>query len=162
MDQGNSSWKRAFPPSQFFPKPHPTNSNHLSSLHQQTGKKHNHLAYRGTVKVIEPEKNYFDLSLLSVYLIVILFAIGTIYIALQAFNKPSETKISTSQPKKQERSRPTPTPVKGESSSKSFDESWIPEEHLRNRKARTGAGAASSGDEEGNLSSGGGKRRNRK
>lgn len=98
--------------------------------------------------MIEPPKNYLDPTLLSVYLILALSIFGTIYVALQAFKKPTEKKDEKSRSNKvATASRPAPVPNKG-LDGKSFDESWIPEEHLKKKKGRvSNVAATSSGDE---------------
>ena len=58
---------------------------------EQTGKKHLIHAYRGSVRVEEPPKNWFDLQLLSVYVIVAAFIGGVGYLVYTSYINPEET-----------------------------------------------------------------------
>lgn len=57
---------------------------------EQTGKKHRIHAYRGSVQVIEPPKNWFDLQLLSVYAILVAAVAGVGYFVYTSYIKPEE------------------------------------------------------------------------
>lgn len=57
---------------------------------EQTGKKHRIHAYRGNVQVIEPPKNWFDLQLLSVYVIAAAVVAGIGYAVYSSYLKPEE------------------------------------------------------------------------
>lgn len=69
---------------------------------EQTGKKHRIHAYRGQVQVIEPPKNWFDLQLISVYLISLAMIAGMGYVAYSMYLKP-EVKDASGPKKKFEK-----------------------------------------------------------
>lgn len=62
---------------------------------EQTGKKHRLHAYRGTVQVIEPPKNWFDLQLLSVYAISIAAVVGLVYFLYTSYVISEEKSAGT-------------------------------------------------------------------
>ncbi|SNX84350.1 uncharacterized protein MEPE_03059 [Melanopsichium pennsylvanicum] len=105
---------------------------------EQTGKKHRIEAYRGAVQVVEPPKNWFDLQLLSVYVIAIAAIVGVVYFLYTSYVISEEKGAG---PKKFE--KPAVVQQSG------FKDEWIPEHHLRSRKGKgKSAGALSSGDDE--------------
>lgn len=122
---------------------------------QQTGKKHNIHAYTGTVTVVEPKKSWFDPQLLSLYALLAGIVGTAIYWASKNF--PGSKTIS----KRKERQagiKSTPkaatTGTKGQTiptptaSTSAYDESWIPEHHLKREgasspRARAGRTASS-------------------
>ncbi|SPO25377.1 uncharacterized protein UTRI_03208_B [Ustilago trichophora] len=105
---------------------------------EQTGKKHRIHAYRGAVQVVEPPKNWFDLQLISVYVISVAAIAGLVYFLYTSF-VISEEKAAG--PKKFEK----PAVVK----QAGVQDEWIPEHHLRARKGKgKSTGALSSGDDE--------------
>ncbi|SJX62853.1 uncharacterized protein SRS1_13680 [Sporisorium reilianum f. sp. reilianum] len=107
---------------------------------EQTGKKHRIHAYRGAVQVIEPPKNWFDLQLISVYIIAIAAIACIVYFLFTSYVM-SEEKSAAGGPKKFEK----PAVVK----ETGLQDEWIPEQHLRARKSKGKvAGALSSGDDE--------------
>ncbi|KAN0064732.1 hypothetical protein ACQY0O_001787 [Thecaphora frezii] len=127
---------------------------------EQTGKKHRIEAYRGKVQVVEPPKDWFDWQLLSVYAFGIAAAVGAAVFAYNSYfgasiqkagasgaaaakkrNNAASSAASTSQQAKADR----PSLIKTKSGE--YDSEWIPETHIRARKARS-SGALSSGDEE--------------
>lgn len=61
---------------------------------EQTGKKHRIHAYRGQVQVVEPPKNWFDLQLISVYLISLATIAGLGYIGYSVYLKPEVKEVS--------------------------------------------------------------------
>ncbi len=69
---------------------------------EQTGKKHRIHAYRGTVKVVEPAKSWFDLQLISVYIIAIAAVAGIVYFLYTSY-VISEEKSAAGGPKKFEK-----------------------------------------------------------
>ncbi|PWN51086.1 hypothetical protein IE53DRAFT_386578 [Violaceomyces palustris] len=115
---------------------------------EQTGKKYNIQAYRGKVQVEEPPKNWFDLQLLSLYAMFIGGIGATAYFTL--FSGGGKRKGGS---KKVDAPSVT-TSVSAKASGAggdeaSYDEDWIPEQHLKSRKTRSSAAnALSSGDEE--------------
>lgn len=107
---------------------------------EQTGKKHRIHAYSGSVQVIEPPKNWFDLQLLSVYVIGAALVAGIAYLVYASYFGAEEK--SATGAKKFE--KPAVVQQSG------VQDEWIPEHHLRARKGGKGkaAGALSSGDDE--------------
>ncbi|ETS64795.1 hypothetical protein PaG_00760 [Moesziomyces aphidis] len=106
---------------------------------EQTGKKHRIPAYRGAVQVVEPPKNWFDLQLLSVYVIAAATIAGIAYVVYATYIKAEDT--TATGPKKFE--KPAPVQQSG------VQDEWIPEHHLRARKGKgKSTGALSSGDDE--------------
>ncbi|UZJ53043.1 hypothetical protein CBS101457_002363 [Exobasidium rhododendri] len=106
----------------------------------QTGKKHNIHAYTGTVTVIEPKKSWFDAQLLSLYAIMA----GIVLIAIQWASKqfPGSASINKRKDRQADAKalpKGTATSTRGQpmststASSSSYDESWIPEHHLKSR-----------------------------
>lgn len=69
---------------------------------EQTGKKHRIHAYSGTVKVIEPAKSWFDLQLISVYIIGLAAIAGLGYFVYITYIVKEE-KSATGGPKKFEK-----------------------------------------------------------
>ncbi|WWC61998.1 uncharacterized protein I303_104585 [Kwoniella dejecticola CBS 10117] len=118
-----------------------------ASLHQVT-------ALNQTVSVVEPAHKWFDPSLLFLYLILSTALLGGAYAIYQSF-------FNTAPAKKggkgafQKKSVKSVVPAEDKSvypNVKPYEEEWIPASHLKNRqsklkKSKSGAGAASSGDE---------------
>ncbi|PIL35769.1 hypothetical protein GSI_02499 [Ganoderma sinense ZZ0214-1] len=104
------------------------------------GKMYRVTAYDSTVTVVEPESSFFDLKLLSTYLIVagVLSGLGYYtYITLAP------------QPKKR-KARPevsTPVGTVTATGAGGYEEEWIPEHHLKKSKKAKSSGTATSGDE---------------
>ncbi len=71
---------------------------------EQTGKKHRIPAYRGAVQVVEPPKNWFDLQLLSVYVIAAATIAGIAYVVYATYIKAEDT--TATGPKKFEKPAP--------------------------------------------------------
>ncbi|KAJ9479134.1 hypothetical protein PHBOTO_002621 [Pseudozyma hubeiensis] len=106
---------------------------------EQTSKKHRIHAYRGKVQVVEPPKNWFDLQLISVYIIAIAAIVGVVYFVYTSYVIAEEKNAAG--PKKFE--KPAPVQQSG------VQDEWIPGQHLRSRKGKSAAsGALSSGDDE--------------
>lgn len=117
----------------------------FDSFAQQTSKKHNIHAYTGTVTVVEPKKSWFDPQLLSLYAIMVGILGIAVYWAAQNFpgsksvNKRKDRRAGA---KSTATDKGTVIGVKGQpitattGTTSSYDESWIPEHHL---KARQGA-----------------------
>lgn len=131
----------------------------------QTSRKYNIPAYTGTVTVIEPPKNWLDPQLWSVYIIFagILAAAG--YFAKQYVtggSQPAKKSGGASGGKAPRGGAAKPAAVAASSSTAAggYDEDWIPEHHLKARRARSGD--LSSGDESGKKSPTGRKRGGRK
>ena len=61
---------------------------------EQTGKKHRIHAYRGKVQVVEPPKNWFDLQLISVYVIGFAVIVGGAYFILSSYVFGEEKKVA--------------------------------------------------------------------
>ncbi|CAG8742141.1 16864_t:CDS:2, partial [Funneliformis caledonium] len=83
------------------------------------------VAYNGTVTVVDPDVSIFDLQLLFMWLILIMAFGGFVYMIYQAFFagvKPKKTKRAPVV--KTENSETGPSDLK-------YDESWIPEHHLK-------------------------------
>ena len=57
---------------------------------EQTGKKHRIHAYSGSVQVVEPPKNWFDLQLLSAYLFAAAFVAGIGYLVYNTYVNPED------------------------------------------------------------------------
>lgn len=127
----------------------------------QTSKKYNIQAYQGTVTVIEPPKNWLDPQLWSVYLILVGLLAGAGYFAKQYFAPAPTTKKGGAAGGAKPRGG-VAKPAAVASSAKGYDESWIPEHHLKARKSTRGADGLSSGDEDGRKSPSGKKRGGRK
>ncbi len=52
---------------------------------QQTSKTHNILAYKGSVTVVEPKRNWFDLQILSVYALMVAGVGAGLYFLYESF-----------------------------------------------------------------------------
>lgn len=125
----------------------------------QTSKKHNVLAYTGKVTVIEPPKSWFDLQTLSLYVFGLALLAGGAWLAREMyFPEPKKGKGR----KKSGSTRTSAGPPTGATTGvamggngKGYDESWIPESHLRSKKAVAGG----SGDEGRKSPVGAGKKR---
>lgn len=131
---------------------------------EQTGKKHRIHAYRGQVQVIEPPKNWFDLQLISVYLISLATIAGLGYIGYSVYLKPEVKDVSGAKKKFDKPAAPVvqQTGVQDEwivsaslaclvsvSIADTFPCFLQPEHHLRSRQSKPkSAGALSSGDDE--------------
>ncbi|GAA5932335.1 hypothetical protein JCM1841_000852 [Sporobolomyces salmonicolor] len=123
-------------------------------------KKHTVLGYDGTVTIAEPESSWFDLELIALYVMLAGFFGGVGYLVYTAYLVPPTAK-SKSKAKKQ----PRPTAVVAKNSEirdsadaterPLLDEDWIPEHHLRARKAKKAAGYSSGGVTSGEESEGG-------
>lgn len=98
-----------------------------------SSKKYNVLLYRGAVTVEEPPQSIFDLQLLSVYLILLALVGGAAYIVYRMYVAPlMRPKVSSTK----RREPPAPAPA-ANTSGKSYDESWIPEEVINQQRARS-------------------------
>ncbi|KZT07697.1 uncharacterized protein LAESUDRAFT_724688 [Laetiporus sulphureus 93-53] len=110
--------------------------------HVSDGEKHRVMAYDSIVTVVEPELSWFDLKMLSTYLVVALLLGGLGYYAYLAF---------LPQPKRKTRTVPSvsaPVGTVTATGAGGYQEEWIPEHHLKKSKAKkTKSGAATSGDE---------------
>ncbi|TKY85747.1 hypothetical protein EX895_005287 [Sporisorium graminicola] len=106
---------------------------------EQTGKKHRIHAYRGAVQVIEPPKNWFDLQLISVYVIAAAAIVGVVYFLFTSYVISEEKSAAGSK----KFDKPAAVQQAG------LQDEWIPDHHLRARKGKgKAAGALSSGDDE--------------
>ncbi|KAI9570539.1 hypothetical protein HD554DRAFT_2170145 [Boletus coccyginus] len=90
-------------------------------------------AFDSVVTVVEPEGSWFDLKLISTYLIVAAFLGGATYFLYLTYLPATKAK----RPKRvrPEASAPVST-VTVNSSGARYEEEWIPEHHLRKPKAR--------------------------
>lgn len=111
----------------------------------QTSKKHNIHAYTGTVTVVEPPKSWYDVQLLSLYVLLAGIVVATILWASQNF--PGSRTVDKRKQRKTQGKTVSSSgstvgtqgqPVSpGASKSSAYDEDWIPEHHLK--KTRGGA-----------------------
>lgn len=125
----------------------------------QTSKKHNVVAYQGSVTVIEPPKSWLDLQLLSVYLLGIAIVAGAAwFIREQLAPAPAKKRGSSSRTSAGAPVGVTKPTMDSESATKkAYDEDWIPAGHLKTKTKTTDS--ISSGDEGRRSPIGGPKRR---
>ncbi|KAI7868897.1 hypothetical protein BDF14DRAFT_442174 [Spinellus fusiger] len=84
------------------------------------------VGYNGTITVIEPESSWFDPQLLFLYAILIAGAAGIASIVRDSFFPKVKVDVPVE--------RPTHRDEKGQMV---LDESWIPEQHLKNTNPRS-------------------------
>ncbi|KZV80198.1 hypothetical protein EXIGLDRAFT_781282 [Exidia glandulosa HHB12029] len=101
------------------------------------------VAYESVVKVVEPPASIFDLKMISTYIIALGALAGLGYFAYTSYLAPAKGKGGKSRPKPIVTTELEPEVVKG---SGVYNDEWIPEHHLKNRKKKA-EGALSSGDE---------------
>ncbi|KAM3582609.1 hypothetical protein VKS41_005252 [Umbelopsis sp. WA50703] len=86
------------------------------------------IAYNGTVTVTDPEHSIFDVQLLFLYVILAGILAGVGYIIQQAFfSTPGKNKKKT----KKAAEKAAPAKHRDETGKLVLDESWIPEQHLK-------------------------------
>ncbi|KAG2177301.1 hypothetical protein INT43_007958 [Umbelopsis isabellina] len=85
------------------------------------------IAYNGTVTVTDPEHSIFDVQLLFLYVVLAGLLAGVGYIIQQAFfSTPGKSKKT-----KKAAEKSVPAKHRDESGKMVLDESWIPEQHLK-------------------------------
>lgn len=85
------------------------------------------IAYNGTVTVTDPEHSIFDVQLLFLYVVLAGILAGVGYIIQQAFfSTPGKSKKT-----KKTAEKSVPAKHRDESGKMVLDESWIPEQHLK-------------------------------
>ncbi|KAL1921618.1 uncharacterized protein VTP21DRAFT_11334 [Calcarisporiella thermophila] len=99
-----------------------------------TGHTFRGVGFNSTVTVVDPEHSIFDLQLISIYLILAATAVGIGYLVKEAFFP------ATVASKKKKPVQPAPATTSTDSSEGSavYDESWIPEHHLKARQTSAG------------------------
>ncbi|KAG6329243.1 hypothetical protein ID866_9849 [Astraeus odoratus] len=97
-------------------------------------------AYDSIVTIVEPEMSWFDLKLISTYLIVVAMLAGASYFAYLTYLPTPKAKKSK---RRQEESASTVTATGANVGG--YEEEWIPSHHLKKPKGKKVA--ASSGDE---------------
>ncbi|KAH8914667.1 hypothetical protein BT69DRAFT_1289877 [Atractiella rhizophila] len=119
------------------------------------------LAFDDVITVVEPPSSFLDPALIFLYLILSTIFLGGGYLAY--------TNFVASGGKKKRSKRPvvakSPVPVIDEVTGveKKYEDSWIPEHHLKSRAKKSGAGGASgTSASEGEGASSGGEGRGRK
>ncbi|KAG8213077.1 hypothetical protein J3R82DRAFT_11469 [Butyriboletus roseoflavus] len=115
-------------------------------------------AFDSVVTIVEPEGSWFDLKLISTYLIVAAFLGGASYFIYLTY-------FPAARAKKSKRVRPNPSApastVTVTSSGARYEEEWIPEHHLKKPTARKPT-AVSSGEEVSGGETSGTERKRRK
>ncbi|RGB26097.1 translocon-associated protein, alpha subunit [Rhizophagus diaphanus] len=96
----------------------------------ENAKKFRGVGYNDTVTVVDPEVSIFDLQLIFMYLILIGFFGGIGYLIFQSFFGGAKTKKGKKRIVKTEDNT---------SESDKFDESWLPEQHLKSQTTRSSA-----------------------
>ncbi|KAK4048621.1 hypothetical protein OIV83_004591 [Microbotryomycetes sp. JL201] len=118
-------------------------------------KKHVATGYDGVATVVEPEGSFFDPALLFSYLVILTIIGGGAYLVYNTYYaapKPKSKRAKRAPVAASDAASPA-----ADASVQGVDNDWIPEHHLRNRKAG-GYVSATSGDE----SEGAAKRKTRK
>ncbi|KAI1797312.1 hypothetical protein LXA43DRAFT_1089189 [Ganoderma leucocontextum] len=115
--------------------------------HAVDGKTYRVTAYDSTITVVEPESSFFDLKLLSTYLVVAGLLSGLGYYTYLTLAPPPKKRKTRS-----EVSAPVGTVTA--TSAGGYEEEWIPEHHLKKSKKSKASGAATSGDETSGVESG--------
>ncbi|RIA84758.1 translocon-associated protein, alpha subunit [Glomus cerebriforme] len=95
----------------------------------ENAKKFRGVGYNGTVTVVDPDVSIFDLQLLFMFLIIGGFFGGIGYLIFQTFFGGAKTKKG--------KKRTVKTEDIDAGSSDKFDESWIPEHHLKTQQTRS-------------------------
>ncbi|GAA5843544.1 hypothetical protein JCM3766R1_002407, partial [Sporobolomyces carnicolor] len=101
-------------------------------------KKWTYLGYEGTVEIVEPVSSWFDLELISLYIILIGFFGSIGYLVYKSYvlspsssdkkSSASKRSSSSSTPRRQ----PPPPPVPAASTTGVVDRDWIPDHHQAN------------------------------
>ncbi|KAL8276255.1 hypothetical protein RQP46_011329 [Phenoliferia psychrophenolica] len=112
------------------------------------------LGYDGPVSVVEPPSSWFDIELLSLYAILIAVLYGVGSYAYSVYTAPVVPVKGAKRSPKKASAATAAAPTDG----KTYEEEWIPEQVLRQRKAASGAGPKS-GTTSGEDSEGGSKAR---
>ncbi|KAK4692170.1 hypothetical protein P7C70_g9188, partial [Phenoliferia sp. Uapishka_3] len=110
-------------------------------------KSHSVLGYDASVTIVEPPTSWFDLQLLSTYAFLLAFVSFIGYYAFTSYTAPEVTKKGAKGPRPK---KVTPVASEEKKDGKSYEEEWIPEQILRQRKKKEeGAGykSATSGEE---------------
>ncbi|KAI6039813.1 hypothetical protein EDC04DRAFT_2894750 [Pisolithus marmoratus] len=108
--------------------------------HTTEGEKYRVIAYDSIVTIVEPEMAWFDLKLISTYLIVAAMLGGASYYAYLTYFPTPKIK----NPKRRQEGNAPAATATGTSTT-GYDEDWIPEHHLKKPKARKAA--VNSGEE---------------
>ncbi|CAO1634412.1 unnamed protein product [Parajaminaea phylloscopi] len=152
-------------PFDFYPEFKPQNMDvefRLLLKDGQTSKKHNVVAYQGSVTVIEPAKSWFDIQTWSIYLFGLALLGGAAFWAKEQYlpsgpaaKKRTSANLGASSRTSAGKPASSPSTPSGLApSSQGYDEDWIPAGHIKKAKAS----GLSSGDE-GRKSPVGGSRR---
>ncbi|KAL4062849.1 hypothetical protein V8B97DRAFT_1916091 [Scleroderma yunnanense] len=123
--------------------------------HIVEGEKYRVTAYDSIVTIVEPETSWFDLKLISTYIIVAAMLGGVSYYVYVTYLPAPKVKKS-----KRRQEVNTPAATATGTSVGGYEEEWIPEHHLKKPKARKTA--ASSGEEVGAGETSGTEGRKRK
>ncbi|GAA5895466.1 hypothetical protein JCM8208_005242 [Rhodotorula glutinis] len=119
-----------------------------------TRRTHSVLGYDSTVTVVEPKGSWFDLELLFLYALLGSAFSGLAYLVYQSYLAPVVAPSSSAPTKSGGGGPRRPQAVTAKSSTivdntdgtrTKVDDEWVPEHHLRTRRARAGAGGATSG-----------------